>query len=127
MKRTFRAIIATDSPDSNGMVFSKEALENIAASVPGVPLTFGFNKELVFGKVSKAETDGKSVVVSGELVDDLDMWVSMIPDLYAVPGYRKTSDGGLSMLEVSITMFPADGSLPKIDIFTKEKLDETQD
>lgn len=101
----FTAVIATDSKDQLGDIFSHEALEQLSKTASGKILEFDHNK-LPF-------------IVNDSWVDNGKLWItieSFVP-LYAVPSFRK-DNGEYIMESLSLTSTPQDVSLLSIQKMT---------
>lgn len=103
----FKIVIATTNMDSQGDQFSPEALQQMADTAVGKPVTWNFETELP-AKITAAYLENGQLVVEGE---------SSL-DLFLVPGFTRELDGGrkLEITKVGLTHRPADLGLPSIKI-----------
>lgn len=122
---TYKAIVATGLPDSNGNQFHPDVFKQIIEADKTVPVTINFNKESI-GKASNFELTN-----SGELYCCLDVNIPNLNELnvFAVPGgysniqdLEKSNDNKITFIkkytltEISITSKPADQSISSIDM-----------
>jgi hypothetical protein len=116
--KTYTALIATDKPDSNGNQFTKECLEKMVEQAKGLPVTYNFIHEKVFGVVKKSVLTENGLIFSMELNE-----TPNIEMLYAVPGETVIEShmindifviDNANLTEISLTLTPADKHLTTI-------------
>ena len=101
----------------NGDQFTKEALEQLSDSAPGVPVTMNFDHTKPIGKVLSSKVTDAGLEITVDLIKE-------IPGFCLCPGYRVPNYEAVSF---GATTTPQDKTLPKFEIMKTNEDEKTEE
>lgn len=115
----FTGLIATTNPDQDGMVFTEEALKQLAETAVGKSVSIEFRHKMEGCFVSSSSISEKGVEVEIDEPDPhpyLQTWLAK-NSIYAVPAFKISyGDGTIETTSIGITRDPADESITPLKV-----------
>jgi hypothetical protein len=107
-----RILTATTETASNGLHFTKEALQQLADTEGTIPVTWGFNNRNILGKVLEKEVTDSGLVTTIEVDEERVLNLMLDNKTYIVPAFKYPE---MHLVEAAFTLNPVDLTLPHIE------------
>ena len=103
-----RILTATTETNSNGIHFTKEALQQLADTEGTIPVTWEFNNRNILAK----EITPSGLVTTVDVDEKRVLDIILGNKTYIVPAFKYPE---FSLCEVSFSLYPVDETLPHIE------------